>query len=332
MFSDSKTMLITGGCGFIGTNFVRHVMMNRWDLNIINVDKLTYAGKRENLSDFEGGSIDGGGRYEFVEGDVCDKVLMKRLIDRSDVVVHMAAESHVDRSIADAGVFVRTNVTGTQVTLDAMREVDPKHQKRLVYVSTDEVYGELQLEDQDEKFTEETALNPSSPYSASKAAADMLVRAYGKTYGMDVVVTRCSNNFGPYQYPEKIIPLFITNLMQGKKLPVYGDGENVRDWIYVEDHATALLRVVDQGERGEVYNIGAGCEISNLQLTKMILQEMGMGEEMIEFVKDRPGHDRRYALDTRKIRENLNWAATESELSERIRQTIRWYDENSKNK
>ncbi|WP_432798989.1 dTDP-glucose 4,6-dehydratase [Poriferisphaera sp. WC338] len=313
-------VLVTGGCGFIGTNFVHHVMQKFKDVFVINLDALTYAGRRKNLAEWEGNE-----RYQFVKGDICDESLVRDLIQACDCVLHLAAESHVDRSIVDARPFVQTNVLGTQVLLDAMREVDPPGDKRFVYVSTDEVYGELSLEAREKRFTEDMCLRPNSPYAASKAGADLMVQAYHRTYGMDTVVTRCGNNYGPYQYPEKLIPLFITNLLQNKPVPLYGDGKHVRDWVHVDDHVEALCCVTENGEAGEVYNVGAACERSNLELTKIILRAMGKPESMIEYVKDRAGHDRRYAIDARKIRENLGWKASVSDFTDKLDALIAWY-------
>ena len=321
-------VLITGGAGFIGSNFVRLFLRERPNARITNLDVLTYSGNLENLSDIEGDD-----RYRFVKGDICDAELMSSLMQEVDAVVHMAAESHVDRSIKDAAPFIRSNVLGTQTLLDAARRSCggkglADGTGRFLYVSTDEVYGQLPLDKPDELFVETTPLQPSSPYSASKAAGDMLVRAYHHTYAMDVVTTNCSNNFGPYQFPEKVIPLFVTNLLDGKKVPLYGDGRNVRDWLHVEDHCEAVLAVLEGGRTGETYNIGGNNERSNLELTHEILRSMGKDESMIEPVKDRPGHDLRYAIDASKIKNELGWEPTRSAWPAALEQTIRWYTDN----
>lgn len=312
------TLLVTGGAGFIGSNVVRFVLRERPGWRVVNLDLLTYSGNPANLTGLEHEP-----RYRFVKGDVCDAGLVDGLVGGCDAIVHLAAESHVDRSIADARPFVVTNVLGTHVMLEAAR----KHRRRLVFVSTDEVYGSLPLESP-EKFTEESPIRPNSPYAASKAGADLLCRAAFETHGQDVVITRCANNLGPYQFPEKIIPLFATNLIEGRRVPVYGDGLNVRDWMHVDDHCEALLVVLEKGRAGEVYNIGAGVEKSNLDLTRDILRIMGKGEEWIEFVADRPGHDRRYALDTSKIERELGWRASRSDWPGALERTVRWYIDN----
>jgi len=314
----TRTLLITGGCGFIGSNFIRFALTRRDDLRIINFDALTYSGNPENLADFEDDD-----RLRFVKGDICDAGRLDEVLGEADAVVHFAAESHVDRSIIDSTPFVRTNVQGTQTLLDAVRRAGGG--KRVVHVSTDEVYGELPLDQPDVKFTERTPIAPNSPYAASKASSDLLVRAAHHTFGLDAVITRCSNNFGPYQFPEKVIPLFVTNLIEGRKVPLYGDGRNVRDWIHVDDHNEAVLTVLERGDAGEVYNIGGNNERSNLGLTHTILEIMGHGEEMIEYVKDRPGHDRRYAIDAGKLRDQLGWQPTRSAWPEALEQTVAWY-------
>ncbi len=314
------TILVTGGAGFIGSNFIRFALDRRDDLKIVNLDALRYSGNLENLAGLEDDP-----RYRFVRGDICDIDCVNALMEGIDAVVHFAAESHVDRSIMDSRPFVTANVMGTQVLLDAAHRAGGK---RFVHVSTDEVYGSLPLDNPEVKFTEETNITPNSPYAASKAASDMLVRAFHHTHGMDTVITRCSNNFGPYQFPEKVIPLFVTNLLEGKQVPLYGDGKNVRDWIHVDDHAEAVLTVYEKGEAGEVYNIGGNNERSNLELTHTILELMGCGEQMIEYVKDRPGHDRRYAMDSSKIRDELGWQAGRSAWPDALASTIDWYREN----
>ncbi|MDY7109368.1 MAG: dTDP-glucose 4,6-dehydratase, partial [Planctomycetota bacterium] len=290
MSSDTRQILVTGGAGFIGSNFVRFVLEQRPGWRVVNLDALTYAGNPENLRDVEHDD-----RYTFVHGDIRARETVLAALAGCDAVVHFAAESHVDRSILDSTPFISTNVQGTQVLLDACREVGGV--SRFVQVGTDEVYGELPLDRRHVKFTERTPLKPNSPYSASKAAADLLALACHHTFGLPVVVTRCSNNFGPCQYPEKVIPLFVSNLIDGLKVPLYGDGRNVRDWLHVVDHCEALLTVLEHGRPGEVYNIGGNNERSNLQLTHTILELMGLDERMIEPVPDRLGHDRRYAID-----------------------------------
>ncbi|HIE12466.1 MAG TPA: dTDP-glucose 4,6-dehydratase [Desulfotomaculum sp.] len=308
-------LLVTGGAGFIGSNFIRHVLQTHPDWQVINLDKLTYAGNLENLQD-----VADHPRYRFVKGDIADRVLVERLLTEGvDVIVNFAAESHVDRSIADAAPFVETNVNGTRLLLDAAR-----HHRiaKFIQVSTDEVYGSLGPADP--PFTESSPLAPNSPYAASKAAADLLCRAYRVTYGLPVVITRCSNNFGPYQFPEKLIPLTVTNALEHKPIPVYGDGMNIRDWIYVEDHCRALELVIAKGRAGEIYNIGGGREIANLELVRAILDLLGKPESLIEFVPDRPGHDRRYAMDVSKIRRDLGWEKSLS-FEEALGQTVDWY-------
>jgi dTDP-glucose 4,6-dehydratase len=315
-------ILLTGGSGFIGTNFVRFVLNQRPSYHITNLDALTYSGNPENLADIEANNQD---RYRFVQGDIQDMDLARELIDEADAVVHMAAESHVDRSIMDARPFVESNVLGTQTLLDAMRAVDPDNQKRFVHVSTDEVFGTLPLDEPGAKFREDTPLQPNSPYAASKASSDMLAAAYHHTFGMDTLITNCSNNFGPYQFPEKVIPLFVTNLIEGQPVPLYGDGRNVRDWLHVEDHCEAVLTVLENGRSGERYNIGGDNERSNLELTHMILQAMDKDESWIRQVTDRPGHDRRYAIDASKIQNELGWQPTRSAWPEALKRTVQWY-------
>ncbi|MBI1337766.1 MAG: dTDP-glucose 4,6-dehydratase [Phycisphaera sp.] len=311
-------ILLTGGSGFIGSNFVRFALESRADLSITNLDALTYSGNPENLADIEHDK-----RYRFVHGDIKDLDLCTRLLGEVDAVVHMAAESHVDRSIIDGRPFVETNVLGTQTLLDAARRNNFKG--RFVHVSTDEVFGDLPLDQPELKFHEKLPLKPSSPYSASKAASDMVVHAYHHTFGLNVSVTNCSNNFGPYQFPEKVIPLFVTNLIEGKKVPLYGDGRNVRDWLHVVDHCEAVLAVLEKGKAGQTYCIGGNNERSNLELTHTILELMGKGKEMIQPVTDRLGHDRRYAIDPRKIESELGWKPTRSAWPGALEQTIKWY-------
>ena len=325
----SSHLLVTGGCGFVGSNFVRFVLGHRPECLVTNLDCLSYSANSENLAEFDTGGPSGA-RYRFVQGDIRDRAVVEPLIDECDAIVHFAAESHVDRSIMDARPFIEANVMGVQTLLDVMRRVEhgPKaNGRRFVQIGTDEVYGSLPLERRDLKFTEESPIDPHSPYSASKAAADMLVTAYHHTYGLDVVVTRCSNNFGPYQFPEKVIPLFVTNLLEGKKVPLYGDGQNVRDWLHVDDHCEAILSVLERGGAGQVYNIGGNNERSNLELTLAVLRIMDQDEKAIQRVKDRPGHDRRYAIDATKIKQQLGWGPTRSTWPEALRSTVQWYIE-----
>ena len=306
-------MLVTGACGFIGSNFVRYALSVRPGLRIVALDKLTYAGNMENLGDLLGDD-----RLEFVRGDVCDADLVARLMGGAASVAHFAAESHVDRSIHDPRPFLETNVIGTATLLAEAR----RHPGlRYLQVSTDEVYGSL---GETGAFTEETPLQANNPYSASKAGADLLVRAYQRTYGLDAVVTRCDNNYGPWQFPEKVVPLFISNAIEDKPLPLYGDGLNVRDWIYVTDHCRAILLALEKGRAGEVYNLGAGHEVTNLELARTILRLLGKPDSLIAFVKDRPGHDRRYALEAAKARRELGWAP-EVGFEEGMARTIEWY-------
>jgi len=310
-------LLVTGGCGFIGSNFIRYYLKNYPEVSIINVDKLTYAGNLENLSDLSHSS-----RYHFIRGDIADATRMEELIRKGgDAIVNFAAESHVDRSIEDPGAFMRTNIFGTFALLEAVRKVSHAQKIRFLHISTDEVYGSL---GETGAFTEETPLAPNSPYSASKTAADMMVRAYYHTYGLPTVITRSSNNYGPYQLPEKLIPLMVSNAMEDKELPMYGDGLNVRDWIYVEDHCRALDKVLREGKPGEVYNIGGQSERTNLHVAKTILDRLGKPHSLIRFVADRPGHDRRYAIDFSKIKRALEWTPAVS-FEEGINQTIEWY-------
>jgi dTDP-glucose 4,6-dehydratase len=310
-------ILVTGGCGFIGSNFIRYLLESYPDDSLINVDKLTYAGNLENLSD-----ISHSPQYHFIRGDIAEASRMEELISRGlDAIVNFAAESHVDRSIEDPGAFMKTNVFGTFVLLEAVRKVFPRQRIRFLHISTDEVYGSL---GETGAFTEETALAPNSPYSASKTAADLLVRAYHRTYGLPVLITRCSNNFGPYQFPEKLVPLMISNAIEGKELPIYGDGMHIRDWIYVEDHCRALDVVLHHGTEGEVYNVGGRNERPNLSVAKTILDRLGKPHSLIRYVTDRPGHDRRYAIDFSKIERELGWRPSIS-FEEGIRRTVEWY-------
>ena len=310
-------ILVTGGCGFIGSNFIRYFLKSYPNDDLINVDKLTYAGNLENLSDLSQSP-----RYYFIRGDITDAPRMEELIHKGvDAIINFAAESHVDRSIEDPSAFMKTNVFGTFVLLEAVRKVFSKQPIRFVHISTDEVYGSL---GETGAFTEETPLAPNSPYSASKTAADMLVRAYHRTYGLPTVITRCSNNFGPHQFPEKLIPLMISNAIEDKELPIYGDGMHVRDWIYVEDHCGALDVVLHHGREGEVYNIGGRSERANLVVAQTILDRLGKPHSLIRFVTDRPGHDRRYAIDFSKIERELGWKPSIS-FEEGISRTVEWY-------
>jgi dTDP-glucose 4,6-dehydratase len=310
-------VLVTGGCGFIGTNLVRLLLRERPGWRVVNLDKLTYAGNAESLADTEGHD-----RYRFVRGDVANGELVGELLrsERIEAVMHLAAESHVDRSILAPAVFIETNVRGTQVLLEAARELGVA---RFLHVSTDEVYGSLGPTG---AFTEETPLAPSSPYSASKAASDLLALAYARTFQLPVVVTRCSNNYGPYQFPEKLIPLMIANALRDLPLPVYGDGMNVRDWIHVEDHCRGLLLALEKGRAGEVYNFGARSERRNIHIVKQVLALLGKPESLVQYVKDRPGHDRRYAIDPRKAEGELGWAPGHR-FEEALAATVRWYVE-----
>ncbi|MDK1032534.1 MAG: dTDP-glucose 4,6-dehydratase [Planctomycetia bacterium] len=311
-----KTIFITGGAGFIGSNFIRLVLRERPGYRIINFDLLTYAGNLENLKGIDES------RYRFIRGDVADGDAVKAAVpDRGFALVNFAAESHVDRSILGPEAFVRSNVTGTQTLLDVARE---KGIERFIQISTDEVYGSLGDEG---KFTEGTPLAPNSPYSASKAAADLLALAAFKTYGQAVILTRCSNNYGPFQFPEKLIPLMVSNALEDEPLPVYGDGLNVRDWIHVKDHCRALLTVLEEGRAGEVYNIGASSERPNIDVVKEILRQLRKPESLIRFVKDRPGHDRRYAIDSGKIEGELGWKPTIT-FAKGLAATIQWYRDN----
>ncbi len=311
------TLLVTGGCGFIGSNFIHSVLENDSEAHVVNFDALTYAGNPENLA-----AIASQPRYRFIKGDVADRDAVRAAVKGADAVIHFAAESHVDRSILDAGPFVRTNVVGTQVLLDAAREFGVRH---FVQVSTDEVYGSLGATGQ---FTEETPLAPNSPYAASKAGADLLARSYHHTFGMPIVITRCSNNYGPYQFPEKLIPLFISNLARDESVPVYGDGLQVRDWIHVRDHCSGIYRAWKDGRIGEVYNFGGRCEKTNLELTHTLLAALGKPASLIRYVKDRPGHDRRYAIDCSKAEREPGWKPA-VQFEEGLRQTVAWYREHA---
>ncbi len=310
-------ILVTGGAGFIGSCFVRHMLKKHPDYKIINLDCLTYAGNIENLDDIKNNP-----NYTFVKANICDKQKVDEITANVDCIVNFAAESHVDRSILNPEIFIETNVLGTLNLLEAAK----KHKiKRYLQVSTDEVYGSL---GKDGYFYETTPLSPNSPYSASKASADMLVKAYFETYKTPVLITRCSNNYGPYQYPEKLIPFFISKLLKGEKVPLYGDGLNVRDWLYVYDHCSAIDTVLHKGNIGEVYNVGGHNEKSNIEITKIILKEMNKDESSIEYVQDRLGHDRRYAIDNNKITTTLGWEPSVT-FEEGIKLTIDWYLDNT---
>ena len=310
----SGKILVTGGCGFIGSNFVLHVIRSRPELEIVNLDKLTYAGNLENLAEIEAEP-----RHTFVHGDICDEDLVDRIMSEGiDTVVNFAAETHVDRSIKGPAAFIRANVVGTQVLLCAAHAHGVQ---RFVQVGTDEVYGSLGPTG---TFTEDSPLRPNNPYSAGKAGADLLVRSFHKTYGMNTVITRCTNNYGPFQFPEKAVPVFVGNALEDRPIPVYGDGMHVRDWLYVGDHCRAVEMVMDNGRPGEVYNVGGSNELPNLELAKLILKELKKPESLIQFVKDRPGHDRRYALDSFKLRSELGWKPLVP-LAEGIPMTVRWY-------
>ena len=313
-----KKILVTGGAGFIGSNYINYILKSRDDYFIVNLDKLTYAGNLENLKEIESNK-----NYTFIKGDITNSELVNYIFEKYKIkyVINFAAESHVDRSISGSEVFFRTNVIGTNVLLEASRRFEIE---RFLQISTDEVYGSLGATG---LFTEQTPISPNSPYSASKAAADMMVQAFHHTYGLPILITRCSNNYGPLQFPEKLIPLMILNALQNKKLPVYGDGMNVRDWIYVIDHNKAVELVFEKGKLGEVYNIGASNEMPNLEIIKLILQNLNKGEELIQYVKDRPGHDRRYAIDSTKIQSQLGWKP-EFQFDSAIQKTIDWYLKN----
>jgi len=312
-------LLVTGGAGFIGSNFILYWLKTHPQDAVINLDKLTYAGNLENLKQIQENK-----NYSFIKGDICHRETVKKAMEGIDYVVHFAAESHVDRSILDPEDFVMTNVVGTQILLDIALE---KKVKRFHHISTDEVFGALSLNTKD-KFNEKTSYKPHSPYAASKAASDHLVRAYSDTYGLPILITNCSNNFGPFQFPEKIIPLAITNVLEGKKIPIYGDGLYVRDWLYVEDHCRAIDAVLSRGEIGETYCVGGLTEdINNLEVAKKILKILGKDESYIEFVKDRPGHDRKYAIDWSKIKHELGWQPLH-DFDSWLQKTVEWYKNN----
>lgn len=311
-------ILVTGGAGFIGGNFIQYMVNKYPEDMVINLDLLTYAGNLETLE-----SVENRVNYKFIRGDITDTSFIMMLFEKEgfDIVVNFAAESHVDRSIEDPGIFIRTNVLGTQILLDACKRFGVK---RYHQVSTDEVYGDLPLNRTDLFFTESTSLNPSSPYSASKAGADLLVQAYGRTYGLPITISRCSNNYGPFQFPEKLIPLIISRALAEEMLPVYGRGENVRDWLHVSDHCRAIDLIIRNGKNGEIYNIGGHNEYTNIEVVKTILKVLGKSESLIQFVKDRPGHDKRYAINPDKIEKELGWRPQYS-FETGIIETIEWY-------
>lgn len=311
-----QALLVTGGAGFIGSNFIRYYLKKHPNDQIINLDKLTYAGNLSTLS-----QIKDSANYTFIEGDICDRELVDKIMDDVDSVVHFAAETHVDRSILEPSTFIQTNIIGTHTLLESALH---NKIKRFHHISTDEVFGSLPL-DSNQQFNENTNYDPRSPYSASKASSDHLVRAYGETYGLPFTLTNCSNNYGEYHFPEKLFPLAITNLIEGKKVPIYGDGLNVRDWLYVQDHCSAIDLVLNEGKDGETYLVGGLTEdISNLDVIKMIIKLMDKSENMIEFIKDRPGHDRRYSVDWSKINQELGWQPS-VDLEEGLSKTIKWY-------
>lgn len=316
-----KKILITGGAGFIGSNFVNYMLNKYVDYSIVNLDLLTYAGNLETLKEIQDKP-----NYKFVRGDISDRENVYNLFEdeKFDIVVNFAAESHVDRSVENPQLFIQTNIIGTQVLLDACRKYGIK---RYHQVSTDEVYGDLPTDRKDLFFTEKSTINPSSPYSASKTAADLLVNSYYRTYGLPTTISRCSNNYGPYHFPEKLIPLMILNALEDKPLPVYGNGENIRDWLHVYDHCTAIDLIIHKGNIGEVYNIGGHNERSNIEVVKTILNILGKSEDLISYVNDRPGHDLRYAIDASKIEHELGWKA-KYDFDLGIKETVRWYIEN----
>lgn len=310
-------ILVTGGAGFIGSNFIHYWLDNNPDDEIINFDALTYAGNPDNLRD-----LGSNARYRFIKGDITDEAAVNEAVQGVDLIVHFAAESHVDRSIKNSADFIHTNVEGTRILLEAAKN---NGNIRFHHISTDEVFGSLEIGQT--KFTEETPYDPRSPYSASKAASDHLVRAYFHVHGLPITISNCSNNYGPYQYPEKLIPLFITNLIEGKKVPVYGNGQNIRDWIHVDDHNRGVEAIIKKGKIGETYCLGGGNEKSNLEITKEILDIMGAGAEVIEYVADRRGHDFRYAIDFSKAKRDLGWEP-KIDFTSGLRTTVEWYKNN----
>jgi dTDP-glucose 4,6-dehydratase len=316
MKTTGKRVLVTGGAGFIGSNFIHYILNKYDDYEIVNFDKLTYAGNLENLDDIQDDK-----RYRFIRGDICDREAVATAIKDADIVINFAAESHVDRSIEDPGSFIQTDVFGTFVLLEASRNNEVS---LYVQISTDEVYGSIE----NGSFKETDPLKPNSPYSASKAGADMIVRSFNKTYGLPIIITRSSNNFGPNQYPEKVIPLFVTNLIDDIPVPLYGDGMNVRDWIYIEDNCAGIDFAIHKGEPGEIYNIGGGNERPNIWITRKILEIMGKPESMIKYVKDRPGHDRRYSVNYDKLK-SLGWNP-KYDFESALERTVMWYQQNEK--
>ena len=314
---EPRRIIVTGGCGFIGSNFVHHVVREHPGVHVTVLDKLTYAGNPENIAGLPAG------RVELVVGDICDAALVDRLVAGADAVVHYAAESHNDNSIADPSPFLETNVRGTYTLIEACR----RHDVRYHHVSTDEVYGDLALDDP-ARFTEETPYRPSSPYSSTKAASDMLVRAWVRTFGLRATISNCSNNYGPYQHVEKFIPRQVTNLIDGARPKLYGDGRNVRDWIHTEDHSSAVWRILTRGRIGETYLIGADGERDNLAVLREILKAFGRDGDDFDWVRDRPGHDRRYAIDSTKLRRELGWEPTRTDFAAGLAETIEWYREN----
>lgn len=311
-------VIVSGGLGFIGSNFIRHLLSEHKDIFITNIDAQTYAGKLDNLTDIEGKK-----NYQYFKGFIQDYDFIENIIKtyKPDALINFAAETHVDRSIKSSGPFIETNIIGTHVLL----EVALKYKlKKYIQISTDEVYGEIEPP---HKFTESTQINPNSPYSASKAGGDHLVRAYNRTYGLNTMIIRCSNNFGPYQFPEKVIPYFISLALEDKKVPVYGDGLNVRDWIFVLDFCSSISLLLEKGKSGEVYNVGGDCELTNIELTKKILKKLGKSESLMNFVEDRPGHDKRYAMDSSKIKRELGWKKKYN-FEEALDKTIEWYKNN----
>ena len=310
-------LLVTGGAGFIGSNFIHYWLKKYPDDKIVNLDALTYAGNLDNLKDVENNA-----NYKFVKGNICDAELVNELVKDVDIIVHFAAESHVDRSITNSEDFIKTNVEGTRILLDSAKN---NNNVRFHHISTDEVFGALGFDNS--KFNESTPYDPRSPYSASKAASDHLVRAYWHTYKLPITISNCTNNYGPYQFPEKLIPLFITNLMENKKVPVYGEGKNVRDWIHVNDHNAGVDAIIKKGKIGETYCLGGNTELNNLELTKKILQTMGKDENMIEYVADRLGHDLRYAIDISKAKNELDWKP-KIDFAKGLEETIKWYQDN----
>lgn len=325
-----RTILVTGGAGFIGSNFIHWLLgAAENDCLVVNLDKLTYAGNLDNLKGLDEQHPE---RYRFIHGDICNEELLEQIFEEyePDAVINFAAESHVDRSIVNPNLFIETNVLGTATLLRVARKRWPEDQwpaKRFLQVSTDEVYGSLPEDDRSVKFTEETPLCPHSPYSASKASADLIVQSFHDTYGLPTLITRCSNNYGPYQFPEKLIPLMINNALNDRPLPVYGDGRNIRDWLYVEDHCQAVWTVLQHARPGEVYNIGGRCEMRNIEVVKMLLDYLGKPHSLIEFVTDRPGHDRRYGMNASKMRRELGWEPAHT-FEQKLPDTVDWYLKN----